>query len=151
MASFSGAIEIEGNYEITLQAIDEEEYKPVVSFHPDERSLRYLPKPHSSMEGYDTLPKAILLTNSDKSTKLLLSKSEYKGLMKIKYEFDSYSLDERMSGNHTPKTFQGFKRIKIDGYTTAIECDTRWYSARLLSVEKINRHFAVSTDGHLPC
>ena len=151
VAFFSGSIILEGNYLVTLDAIDEEEFEPYVSFYPDSKSLKYLPAPHSSNEVYDTPPNAIFLTNGIISAKMLLSKSEYKSLMNLKRKFDKYSLEERFSESKNINFFRGFGRIKIDNYTTAIECDSRVYSARLVTVERTNNQLVVNSSGNLPC
>ena len=151
VASFSGSITIHGEYEVTLNRYsDNDQFEPYVSFYPDSNSLKYLPTPKSENPENDTPPKAIYLTNGDKSAKLLLRKSEYKTLIDEKIILDNFSA-EQLSEIQKIKTFRGFARIKINGYKTAIDCDSRWYNARLISVKQKRKQRFGSTSGNLPC
>ncbi|HOY70101.1 MAG TPA: hypothetical protein PL131_05475 [Methylotenera sp.] len=150
-ASFSGSILIDGDYQVGLGGYDDEPLKPKVLFYPNPTSMNFLPTPHSSSPGYDTPPDVILFTNGDKAAKLLLSSSEYKELMKQKKQFDNYTLEEKHANHLNLKTFRGAAQLKIDRYTTAIECDSRWYSARLISLHKKRHQSLAEFQGNLPC
>jgi hypothetical protein len=153
VASFSGSITISGEYEVTLDSrfSENDKFEPYVSFYPDSNSLKYLPTPKSAEPEYDTPPNAIFLTNGYESAKLLLNKSKFKTLMNVKEEFDNYTEEQIESEAQSFKPFRGLARIRIDSYETAIDCDSRWYNARLVRVEQTSNQMVVSNSGNLPC
>ena len=120
-----------------------------VPFYPVSNSLKYLPVPKSTKHTYDTPPNAIFLTNSDKSARLFLTKAVFKILMNVKSKVDNYS-EQQLSEIQNLKTFRGFVRIKIGNYETAIECDSRWYRARLSSIEQKDKQKFVNASSQLP-
>jgi hypothetical protein len=71
--------------------------------------------------------------------------------MDVKERFDNYSAEKKITEHANLKVFRGFAKIKIDSYATAIECDRRWYEARLISVYEKNDQLVTELAGHSPC
>ncbi len=117
-------------------------YELIVSLHPNKKSAEQLPFPKGEQP-----PELIVFTNAKEAANLLLGQKKYLTLMSEEHK---YTEEEVMNGAQF-KTYKGFAKVTIDRYKTAVECDSRWYKARLLSVEPLSIKLSAKNSGHLPC
>lgn len=151
VAYFSGQIAIEGNYEVTYDSWDAEKLEIHVSFYPTEKSANQLPFPTNNKHSDNYPPQELILTNSKQAARLLLSESENKKLMSDITKFDQYTQEQKTTWLQNFMPFKGFARIKIANYSTAVDCDSRWYSARLLAVMHKSKELVDNYSGQSPC
>ena len=110
--------------------MDETPSELIVSFYPTPKSATLLP-----FSLGEEAPTLIVFSNAKEAAKKLLSKTNYKKLM----------------GTKSFEPIKGTAKVTIGEYNTAIECDSRWYEARLLSVEPLNDNLSAYTLRQLPC
>ena len=111
-AKFTGEVILSGGFSIGWAFIDGEPFDLVARLYPDNSSLKLLP--HAVSSGN---VKELRLSDAKNAAKSLLNTEQAKKLLSKEIV-----------------TINGSTTVKVSNYTTAIDCDRRWYMADLVEV-----------------
>lgn len=112
VAYFSGDAIIAGDFVIGWKIIDDEPYQLEARFYPTEKTASILPH-----EEGKPIVKELYLSAPEQAAKILLTSDQVRKVL-----------------NKELVTINGTAQIKINNYASAIDCDKRWYMAKVIKV-----------------
>lgn len=127
---FTGTVRIAGRFLAAWEGFDRKPHYLRVIFRPDSASMGLLP--HATGAGS---VEELVLTNSEQAANMLLSPDAAAKLLA-----------------KTLLSAEGDATVTIGDYQTVVECDHRWYLARLVAVTAIrDRAVAAGESRHSGC
>lgn len=123
MATFSGKEIVEGEFIIGWKFIDEQPYQLEARLYPINESKLNLPYEEGGVPIGE-----LYLSTPEKAAQLLLPEDQARKIL-----------------NRELVTAKGTATIEISGYTTAIDCDRRWYMADIVRVSSSIKAATTST------
>lgn len=126
---FVGTVTLSGRFLATWEVLDKDRHSMRVVFRPDDASAALLPQE----KGGKAL-KELFFSNREQAPSMLLA-------AEMAQEF------------LTKETLavEGEATVTIGDYRTGVDCDQRWYSARLVSVSKRRDIIAAQPVGRAGC
>jgi len=126
---FVGSVALSGRFLATWEAIDKDRHSLRVVFRPDDASAALLPQE----KGRKAL-KELFFSNREQAPSMLLAPE----------------MAQKFLAKET-LAVEGEATVTISDYRTGVDCDQRWYAARLVSVSKRQDIIAARPSGRAGC
>jgi len=129
VVQFVGSVALSGRFLAAWEALDKDRHSLRVVFRPDELSAALLPQ-----EKGGRVLGELFFSNREEAVSMLL---------------DSETAQRFLAKDIL--TFEGAATVTISDYRTGVDCDQRWYAARLVSVSKRLDVVAAQPAGKAGC